>query len=392
MPQETNPGDVFESHAGDNPRPGIMEQDQARSAASLQAEAGTVLVAGAGGVIGRHAADEYARRGWKVRGASRRPVPGADWEHLSVDLLDPQAARQGLAPASDTTHLVFGAYIERPTSAELSEVNTALLRNTLDGLHAAGAPLRHVTLYQGGKAYGAHLGYFNAPAKERDPRLIQPNFYYDQEDLLRAVAAERGFTLSVLRPEGVIGYATGNPMNLLMAIAVYASISKELGQPLRFPGTVAAYDALYQVTDAELLARAAVWAGSEPAAAGEIYNITNGDFFRWRQLWPAFARYFGMEYAEPQPVPLTDAMPQYSGLWEQMTERYGLEPIPYEDLVRWEFADFIFRSEFDNVSSTIKARHAGFADCLDSEDRFLELFGRLAERRIIPGPAAGLQK
>ncbi|MCQ1956845.1 SDR family oxidoreductase [Arthrobacter sp. zg-Y826] len=390
---ETFPEAAAESHAGANPTPGIIEQDQARTAAPPHdSGAGVVLVAGAGGVIGRHAADEYARRGWKVRGASRRPVPGADWEHLSVDLLDADKAREGLAPAADTTHLVFGAYIERPTSAELSEVNTALLRNTLDGLHAAGAPLRHVTLYQGGKAYGAHLGYFNAPAKERDPRLIQPNFYYDQEDLLREVAAERGFTLTVLRPEGVIGYATGNPMNLLMAIAVYASISKELGQPLRFPGTVAAYDALYQVTDAELLARAAVWAGSEPTAAGEIYNITNGDQFRWRQLWPAFARYFGMEYAEPQPVPLTDAMPQYGALWEQMTARYGLEQIPYEDLVRWEFADFIFRSEFDNVSSTIKARQAGFADCLDSEDRFLELFDRLAQQRIIPGPTAPLQK
>ena len=387
MSQETVP-ESAESHAGANPRPGIIEQDQALDASPGPAAEGVALVAGAGGVIGRHAADEYARRGWKVRGASRRPVPDAAWEHLSVDLLDAAAARQGLAPASDTTHLVFGAYIERPTSAELSTVNTALLRNTLDALHAAGAPLRHVTLYQGGKAYGAHLGYFNAPAKERDPRLIQPNFYYDQEDLLREVAAERGFELTVLRPEGVIGYATGNPMNLLMAIAVYAAVSRELGQPLRFPGTVAAYDALYQVTDAELLARAAVWSGSDPAAAGEIFNITNGDFFRWRQLWPAFAKHFGMEYAEPQPVPLTDAMPQYAHLWEETAKRHGLQPIPYEDLVRWEFADFIFRSEFDNVSSTVKARQAGFGDCLDSEDRFLELFTRLEAERIIPGPAA----
>ena len=60
--------------------------------------------------------------------------------------------------------------------------------------------------------------------------------------------------VTVFRPEGVIGYGVGNPMNLLMVIAVYASICRELGQPLRFPGSVAAYDAMYQVTDAELLA------------------------------------------------------------------------------------------------------------------------------------------
>lgn len=345
---------------------------------------GSVLVAGAGGVIGRHAADEYTRQGWQVRGISRRPVQGAGWDHLSVDLSDPEASISGLAAAADTTHLVFGAYVERPTSRELSEANVGLLRNTLDGIHAAGAPLRHVTLFQGGKAYGAHLGYFNTPAKERDPRLVQPNFYYDQEDLLRETAAERGFDLTVLRPEGVVGYAVGNPMNLLMVIAVYASICRELGQPLRFPGTIAAFDALYQVTDAGLLARATVWAGSEPRAAGEVFNITNGDQFRWRQLWPAFARQLGMEYAEPQPVPLADAMPQLRTVWERLVARHSLVPTPYEDLAGWEFGDFLFRSEFDNVSSTIKARQAGFTDCLDSEDRFLELFSELEADRIIP--------
>lgn len=347
-------------------------------------ESGSVLVTGAGGVIGRHAATEYLRLGRQVRGVSRRSVEGASWEHLRVDLLDPEGARDGLAAAGDTTHVVFGAYMERPSTAELSEVNVALLRNTLDGLDAAGAPLQHVTLYQGGKAYGAHLGYFNTPAKERDPRLVQPNFYYDQEDVLRAVAAERGFELTVLRPEGVIGYAVGNPMNLLMVIAVYASICRELGQPLRFPGTHAAYDALYQVTDAELLAQATVWAGAEPAAAGQIFNITNGDQLRWRRLWPAFARHFGMDYAEPQPVPLAEAMPLHADVWNRLVERHDLVRTPFEHLAGWDFGDFLFRSEFDNVTSTTKARQAGFTPCLDSEDRFLELFDRLAADRVIP--------
>ncbi|MGY1707110.1 SDR family oxidoreductase [Geodermatophilus sp. SYSU D00697] len=346
---------------------------------------GSVLVTGAGGVIGAHAAAEYARRpGWRVRGVSRRTPRRATWEHLPVDLGDASSARAGLDGLGDVTHLVFGAYAERPTARELSEVNVALLRNTLDGLAAAGAPLEHVTLYQGGKAYGAHMGFFNTPARERDPRIIQPNFYYDQEDLLREVAAERGHRLTVFRPEGVIGYAVGNPMNLLMVIAVYAAITRELGQPLRFPGNLAAYDALYQVTDAELLARATVWAGGEPAADGEVYNVTNGDQLRWRHVFPVVARHFGMEYAEPQPVPLAEAMADRRDVWERLAARHDLVPTPYEDLVRWEFGEFIFRSGFDNVSSTIKLRQAGFADCLDTEDRFLELFDRLAADRVIP--------
>jgi len=346
---------------------------------------GSVLVTGAGGVIGAHAAAEYATRpGWRVRGVSRRQPRTATWDHLPVDLSDAEAAREGLRALGDVTHLVFAAYTERAGAREASEANVGLLRHTLDGLAAAGAPLEHVTLYQGGKAYGAHMGFFNTPAKETDPRIIQPNFYYDQEDLLRAVAAERGFRLTVLRPEGVIGYAVGNPMNLLMVIAVYAAIAKELGQPLRFPGSLAAYDALYQVTDAELLARATVWAGSEPRADGEIYNVTNGDQLRWRHLFPAVARHVGMEFAEPQPVPLAEAMADRRDVWERLVDRHGLVGTPYEDLVRWEFGEFIFTSGFDNVSSTIKLRQAGFGDCLDTEDRFLQLFDRLAHDKVIP--------
>jgi hypothetical protein len=45
-------------------------------------------------------------------------------------------------------------------------------------------------------------------------------------------------------------------MNLGMSIAVYAAISKELGLPLRFPGTEKTYGILYQVTSAEILAKA----------------------------------------------------------------------------------------------------------------------------------------
>jgi nucleoside-diphosphate-sugar epimerase len=228
------------------------------------------------------------------------------------------------------------------------------------------------------------MDFFNTPAKERDPRIVQPNFYYDQEDLLREVAAQRGFRLTVLRPEGVIGYAVGNPMNLLMVIAVYASITRALGQPLRFPGSLAAYDALYQVTDAELLADVTVWAGSAPQADGEVFNVTNGDQLRWRHLFPAFATAFGMAAAEPQPVPLAEAMAGRKDVWERLVAEHDLVPTPFEDLVGWDFGQFIFTSGFDNVSSTIKLRQAGFADCLDTGDRFVELFQRLAADKVIP--------
>lgn len=350
----------------------------------LPTTGGTVLVAGDGGLIGSYAAREYHRQGWTVHGVSRRDLPGVPWKHHSIDLLDTEAATAGLEDLSTVTHLVFAAYVEKPTDPELIAVNDALLRNVLDALHAAEAPLQHVTLYQGGKAYGHHLGFFNTPAKEKDPRLLAPHFYYTQEDLLREVAAERGFHWTALRPEGVTGYATGNPMNLLLVIGVYAAINRARGLPMRFPGTRAAYDVLYQTTDAELLARATVWAGSAETAKNQVFNVNNGDQFRWSTLWPRFAEHLGMEYAPPQQMSLTDAMPTQVAEWDRLVAQHGLESAPFDKLVAWPVGDFLFHHEADNITSTIKIRQAGFADALDTETRILQLFDDLVDQKVLP--------
>ncbi len=343
----------------------------------------TVVVAGVGGVIGRYVAREYARLGHRVVGLSRRvPADLPDGvEHRSVDLSG--AAPDALADVGEISHLVFAAYVEAGPPAELVAPNVALLEGALDVGEAAGG-LQHVTLYQGGKAYGAHLGPFRTPARESDPRLLAPNFYYAQEDVLRARALRDGFAVTMLRPEAVLGYATGNPMNLLMAVAVYGSLCAEAGVPLAFPGTRAAYEALYQSTDAELLARATVWAGRSPNADGQVFNVTNGDQYRWQNLWPLLADDFGVDVGHPLPTPLVDVMSDKQPMWERMVERHGLRPTPWDELVQWGFADFIWSSGFDNVTSTIKLRQAGFTDCYDSEDRYLELLAQLRADKVIP--------
>lgn len=93
-----------------------------------------------------------------------------------------------------------------------------------------------------------------------------------------------------------------------------------------------------------------------------------------------------MACAEPQPVPLAEAeaMAGRREVWERLAARHDLVSTPYADLVGWEFGEFIFTSAFDNVTSTIKLRQAGFGDCLDTGDRFCELFDRLAADRVIP--------
>ena len=41
-----------------------------------------------------------------------------------------------------------------------------------------------------------------------------------------------------------------------------------------------------------MLSHAIDWAGESEATDGEVFNITNGDFFRWCNVWPRIAEVF----------------------------------------------------------------------------------------------------
>src|SRR6267154_2176451 len=206
----------------------------------------SVLVAGVHGVTGRAAAEHWAALpNTRVVGLSRRSAPmPAGVEGISADLLDRDDLQRKLGKISRITHIVFGAYVEKLSAAERSQTNVAILKNLLDVVEEISPMLRHVTFYEGGKAYGADLGPYKTPAREDDSRLMPPNFYYDQEDFLRERQRGKAWNWTALRPDMTTGFGVGNPMNLGMSIAVYAVISKELGLPLRFPGTEKSYGIL----------------------------------------------------------------------------------------------------------------------------------------------------
>lgn len=346
----------------------------------------TMLVVGATGVIGRRAIQHLdAAEDWGAIAVSRRkPDFATDAAHVSVDLMDKDDCRAKLGALDRVTHVLHAAYTDRPTWAEQCAPNALMLENVLDGIEAASGSLERIVLMQGTKYYGSHLGPFKTPALESDPRHMPPNFYFNQQDLLMARAERRPWSWTCLRPHTVCGFAVGMPMNLVAVIGVYAAISKELGLPLRFPGTEGCYRAVFQVTDADLLARATLWAADAPAAADEAFNITNGDFFRWQHLWPAFAAWFGMDYAPPQAIRLADFMADKAPLWREMVAKYDLMDTPFAQAAHWPFGDYIFNQDWDIMSDTLKARQAGFADCEPSAAMFLRLFAELRERRFIP--------
>ncbi len=179
-------------------------------------------------------------------------------------------------------------------------------------------------------------------------------------------------------------------MNGLAGIAAYAAISRELGLPLRFPGSPSR---LFEATDSRLLAKAVAWAIDTPACANEIFNIVNGDCFTWESLWPKVASSFGLPWAPPAPARLARIMVDKAEIWQRIVTRHDLHPYGLADLVpNWGMTDYILgykTPEQPMILSGLKARRHGFAACMDSEEMFLDWFRILQEERIVPVPGTG---
>jgi nucleoside-diphosphate-sugar epimerase len=348
------------------------------------------VVVGALGVIGRYIVERLlAEAGWSVVGLSRRDAPTSPrYRHVPVDLLDEDALGAHRADLQDATHIFYAAF--QPSEGAAADYasniapNRDMLVNAVTAVEGASPALARVVLVTGTKYYGSHLGPFKTPARESDPRHLPPDFYFDQIDWLTAFQRGKPWDWVELRPQTLCGFAPGTAMSILPAIAVYAAISRELGLPLRFPGKPGAYDALYQVTESSHFAEAALWAATEPRCGLEAFNITNGDYFRWRHMWPRIAEVFEMPVGEPQTVSLTRHMAGMASLWRSMTGKYALKPIDWGQLVAWPFADYVLGCDWDVMSDVTKCRRFGFHDVVDSEAMFVRLLGRFRQERIVP--------
>jgi nucleoside-diphosphate-sugar epimerase len=358
-----------------------------------------VVVFGATGVIGRAALVEFSQlRDCDVIGVSRRAVDVAGVTHVPLDLLDRSACERASRATAGVTHVVYAALQESEDltagwrDRALMERNLVMFSNALESvLGTAGDTLEHVSLLQGAKAYGFHLGRSAVPAKERTLRDDHDNFYFLQEDYLRALAARARWSWTILRPQVVYGQSFGSPMNLVPVLGVYGAILRERGRALAFPG---GSPYIQEAVDARLLARALAWSAEAPAAGGEIFNVTNGDVFNWHDAWPTIAQALGMEVGDPEPVRLADVMPLRADEWAEVVDRYGLRsPRDMHAFVggSWRYADIMFGSlgparGLAALLSTVKIRQAGFADCIDTEDMLREWLAIFQEQRLFPPP------
>ncbi|MFI7664798.1 SDR family oxidoreductase [Nocardia sp. NPDC049526] len=354
-----------------------------------------VLVTGASGLLGVAAIEKFLSAGWQVVGVSRRKpqLPsGREIGFLSVDLRDADAAHAAFEPLTDLTHIAYTALYEKPglvegwSSRDQIDTNNTMLRNVVEPITRVAANFRHISILQGTKIYGVHLHPIPIPARERDVDPGHANFFLDQEKYIREMGAGRGFTYTALRPQLVTG-ATPGSLNVLPAIGAYAAIRRELGEPFGFPGGPSF---VWEAADADLVADVMVWAATEPRAADQAFNITNGDVFEWRSLWPALAETLGAAPGPDTPTSVAAYLADHTADWARVAAKYDLRTPDLRDLVGYgdQHADFAFAYGAPAgpraFVSTVKLRRAGFTTAIDTEDSFRNALQSLIDRKFLP--------
>jgi nucleoside-diphosphate-sugar epimerase len=345
------------------------------------------LVIGPTGATGGPIAAALARRsGWHVYGMSRTAPPAAaPFKHIVADLTDPASCRRALATIEPVTHAFFAARAPfREGGVEDVEGNVAMLMATLDALAAHSLALEHVHLLEGTKWYGMHLGPYPTPSREDDVRHLPPNFYYDQQDLLSARAAQARWSWSASRPSYICDFAPNRSRNLITVLGTYAAICRELNEPLDFPGSAAGYSVLSELSDATYLAEAIIFIATHETGKNAAFNVTNGDSFRWRQVWPLLAQWFGIPCGVPRQIKLARWMADKGPVWDRIVARHGLQRRSLESLASWEFADFVFEKEWDLLTDTGRLRRAGFNACVDTIAMIRDQLDSYRDARLLP--------
>jgi nucleoside-diphosphate-sugar epimerase len=355
-----------------------------------------VLIAGASGLVGRGAVRAFARDSdCEVIAVSRRAPEGVGKvRFVAADLFDEKGCREIFAQFTGVTHLVFTALYEKEggllaswLDPEQIERNAQMLRHLFEPLAAATKNLRHVTLLQGTKAYGAHVRALSVPAREdRDELKSQPNFYWNQEDYLRGKQKGAAWSFSIIRPQIIFGDALGAAMNPVAAFGLYGALLKEKGEPLHYPGGVGN---VFEGVDADLVGRAIRWAGESEAARNQAFNITNGDVMVWKNVWPAIADALGMKVGEDRPALLARELPPRAGEWDQIRRKYALNAPDLKAFAgkSLDYVDLLMAGDQVRVPilvSTVKLRRAGFTEMLDSEVMLKNAIAALQARKLLP--------
>ena len=177
-------------------------------------------------------------------------------------------------------------------------------------------------------------------------------------------------------------------MNIVPTLCAYAAICKREGVPLKFPGSKATWEGFSDASDADLIAEQHIWAAVDPYARNEAFNCSNGDVFKWKELWKILAAQFEVEFegydGEDGRFRLDEKMKGKDEIWEAIVKENELAESKIADVANWWFADKILGQEMNLLGSMNKSKEHGFLGFRNSAMSFTYWIDRAKSYKIVP--------
>jgi nucleoside-diphosphate-sugar epimerase len=391
----------------------VQRHRQEGAAAAAPAFANVALVAGSTGIVGAALLNilrsQFTPGGpWKVYALSRGPLPlgtgaaPAPGEassnpnpvvvHLDVDLADTAAVAAALAPITDITHVFYTAWSPclGETPASIRQANCDMLRSVLSAAVPNCPALVHVCLQSGRNHFVDPSADFPAsmlPYSEDPPDL--ENALAEKLDASRESRPDgAAITWSVHRPATIFGFSPRSARNVVASLCVYAAICCKEGVTLRWPGSFVAWHGFSEASDSDLVAEHLLWAALEPSGKNNLFSCTNGDVFKWKQLWPTLAEHFQVEWSgyegEDKRFELQRAMAGKEAVWAQIVEEKELVETELNRITSWWYVDAVINSEVEQLGTMNKSKEHGFLGFRNTVRSFSAWIVKLKLDRIVP--------
>jgi nucleoside-diphosphate-sugar epimerase len=238
-----------------------------------------ILITGATGAVGPLIVKAFHAAGYSIRTLSLDPPPVGIWpddiETRIGDITGASAMRAAMAGVETVIHLAALLHIVNPPP-ELREkyerINVGGTATVVDAAIQAG--VRRVVFFSTIAVYGQSAGRILTEDSPPCPDTFYARTKHDAEEIvLDAKRADGGLIGTVLRLGAVYGTRVkGNYQRLVQSLARGRFIPVGNGDNRR----TLVYD--------KDVARAAVVAASHSAAAGKIFNVSDGGFHTMREI------------------------------------------------------------------------------------------------------------
>jgi nucleoside-diphosphate-sugar epimerase len=248
----------------------------------------TVLVTGATGFVGSHVAEALARRGDSVRALARAGADTSFLEKAGItvvrgDLSDPASVKPAVEGVDVVVHCAAKVGDWGPVD-EYRKVNVEGLRTLLDAL--LGRPLHRFVHVSTLGVYEARHHYQTDETEPLPDKHIDgyTQSKVEAERLAMQYHRKQNVPVTVLRPGFVYGPRDRNMLPRLAARLRERSVIY-----------IARGKYALNTTYVGNFADAVLLAIDNPAAVGEIFNITDGEFVSKRKFFEAVADGLGLK-------------------------------------------------------------------------------------------------